>query len=58
MTLSTIERDLLRRPVQTVQAVPIVQTPSLILPRVAGEETASGFNGAVERLERFEHLEA
>ena len=40
MTLSTIEGDLLRRPVQAVQ------TPSLILPRVAGEETGEGLNGA------------
>jgi hypothetical protein len=39
-----------------VQKVQIVQTPSFILPRVAGEERDGGIerSEAVERLERFE----
>jgi hypothetical protein len=39
-----------------VQAVQIVQTPSFILPRVAGEDQRWGLERsiAVERFERFE----
>ena len=43
------------RPVQTVQAVQTVSTPSFILPRVAGEERGGGLNGA-QRLNRAERL--
>src|SRR5919109_4106809 len=39
--------------VQNVQAVQAVQSPSLVLPRVAGEETGEG----LERLKRLERLE-
>jgi hypothetical protein len=34
------------KPVQDVQTVPIVQAPSFILPRDAGEERGEGLNGA------------
>jgi hypothetical protein len=42
--------------VQDVQTVPIVQTPSFILPRDAGEERGGGIerSEAIELLERLE----